>query len=362
MKLLFLHHQQRSDYQNEPGYNELFRPLSKAKRVTGTAEFVYQTLLRQLLIYELALRGKVLQGNPTYFIMQKLDAEAYSAANLALQPILEQVIKSAAPDLIVYSLTWPTEAIHPAIIRRLKVVFPKVKWFVQQWDYEEGAAFFHSVERETISVADCYAVSDSHERLRRIRARMAPYQDYRDVEHCHWLPTVFDPTLYRPLNLPKTVEVLVLGSSEGYRQDVIAALSGRYGERFRHLGGYMPTDKFLAAEDYVEAINRAKIVVNTQTAPQRVQVKGRVREVLSCGGFLLEQDNPESRAFLDGSGVRLFGGVDQLFELIDTYLRDQSDREQIAHASHLWYKARYTPDILMQSILDAVGNQSSVTA
>ena len=275
MKLLFLHHQQRFDYRDEPGYNELFRSLTKAKQVTGWSEFVYQTALRQFLIYELALRGKKLEGNPTHFIMQKLDAETYGSANVQFQQILEQVIASADPDIIIYSLTWPTEAIHPVVLGRLKTAFPKIKLFVQQWDYEEGAAFFHSVERATIAVADCYAICDNHARLRRIRARTPPYQDYTNVERVHWLPTVFDPDIYRPLGLPKDTDVLVIGSSEGYRREVIAALQQRYGSRFRHLGGLMPWDKRIPVEEYVQAINRAKIVVNTQTASERVQVKGR---------------------------------------------------------------------------------------
>jgi hypothetical protein len=359
LKLLFLHHQQRFDYRAEPGYNELFRPLTKARQVTGWSEFVYQTLLRQFLIYELALRGKKADRNPTQFIMQNLDAESYGAANLALQPILEQVIASANPDIIIYSLTWGTEAIHPVILGRLKTTFPKIKLFAQQWDYEEGAAFFHSVERGTIAAADCYSVCDNHDRLRRIQAYASPhYGNYTNVDRVRWLPTVLDPDLYRPLGMVKDIDILIIGSSEGYRRDVITALQHRYGGRFQHLGGHMPWDKMLTVENYVEAINCAKIVVNTQTAPQRVQVKGRVREVLSCGGFLLEQDNAESREFLAGSDVVFFSGLDALFSSIDVYLANDAERDRIARSTHEWYRSCYTPDLAMQRIIDAVRGAS----
>ena len=355
MRLLFLHHQQRFDYRDEPGYNELFRPLTKAKQVTGWDEFVYQTPLRENLIRELALRGKKADQNPTYFIMRNLDAESYGSANVALQPLLEQAVARARPDLIIYSITWPTEAIHPIVLGRVRALFPKVRLFTQQWDYEENVAFFHSVERATIDVSDCYAVCDSHDRLRRMQAKVPPYAEYTHVERVRWLPTVLDPDLYRPTGHAKDIDVLIVGSSEGYRREVIEALRQRYGERFRHLGGHMPWDKFVTAEEYVDAINRARIVVNTQTARERVQVKGRVREVLSCGGFLLEQDNPESREFLEGSGVAFFSGIEGLQAAIDTYLAQDTERERLARAAHDWYRARYTPDLAMQRILEAVG-------
>lgn len=59
------------------------------------------------------------------------------------------MVGNTSPDLIVYPLTWATEAIHPVILGQLKKDFPRVKIFTQQWDYEEGPAsgFFHSVER-----------------------------------------------------------------------------------------------------------------------------------------------------------------------------------------------------------------------
>jgi hypothetical protein len=358
MKLLFLHHQQRFDYREEPGYNELFRPFTKAKQVTAWREFVYQTMLRGFLIDELARRGKKVEGNPSYFIMRNLDVESYNAANLALLPILRQVIGNTSPDLIVYSLTWATEAIHPVILGQLKKDFPRVKLFTQQWDYEEGPAsgFFHSVEGGTVAASDYFSIMDNHDRLRRMKKRVPPYDTYQNVECVHWLPTVPDPAIYCTPDpgVPKSTDILMVGSGEGHRGDIISALRQRYGERFQHRGGQMPGEKHLSLTDYVAAINGAKITVNTQTVPERVQLKGRVREVLSCGGFLLEEDNSESREFLEGSGAAFFDGTPDLFAKIDAYLADEPRREEVARTAYEWYRARYTPDLAMQQIIDAI--------
>lgn len=115
----------------------------------------------------------------------------------------------------------------------------------------------------------------------------------------------------------------------------------------------MAEDKFISIEAYVDAINRAKIVVNTQTYVERPQIKARVHEVLSCGGFLLEQDNEESREFLDGTGVALFSDIPDLIAKADYYLAHDAERERIARATHEWYSARHSPDLALQQIIAA---------
>lgn len=353
MKLLFLHHQQRRHYKDEPGYNDLFRPFTKARQVTGWDEFVYQTPLRQFMLYELAGRGKRPSGDPSQFILANFSAEIYEAASLAMLPLLTQAVEIAEPDLIVYPLTWPTETIHPAVLRQIKAVRGS-RLFVQLWDHQEGDMFFHSVERETIKVADFYAVSDNFGRLARLRERQPPYAEYTNLEAVHWLPTICDPDIYRPLDLPKTTEIALFGSSEASRRDMIAALTLRYGPRFRHLGGHFASDQFLTLEQYIQGLNQTRIVVNTQTFMERIQLKARVREVLSCGAFLLEQDNEESRRFLEGSGVVLFGSYPDLFAKIDYYLAHDEERESLARQAHEWYRARYSPDRAMQQVVDAL--------
>lgn len=355
MRLLFLHHQQRRPYQEEPGYNELFRPFIRARQVTAWSEFVYQTPLRQFLLDELQRRGHTPTGDPTRFIAANFDASLYEQANIALLPALLKVIEESRPDLIVYSMTWMTETIHPGTFGVIKQHFPQSKIFAAVWDHGEGGTFFHSYERQLIETVDFYASTDSQRRVTRLRAREAPhYHDYGHVERVHWFPTVHDPELYRPpAAAERAQDVAILGSSEGIRRDIIAGLAQRFGSRFRHIGGHMTEDKFITIEDYVDAINRTKIIVNTQTYLERPQIKGRVREVLSCGGFLLEQDNSESREFLADSGVIFFSDLADLVAKIEHYLAHDGERARIARETYDWYQARYTPDIALANIIAA---------
>lgn len=358
MRLLFLHHQQRRPYTDEPGYNELFRPLIRARQVTGWHEFVYQTPLREHLLRRLVERGTPLSGDPSRFIAAHFDAALYEEGNIALLPALLSAVEQGRPDIIIYSMTWMTETIHPGSFHEIRQRFPSVKIAAVLWDHGEGGTFFHSYEQQLLNVVDFYASADSQSRVRKIRARQPPYENYEHVERVHWFPTPLDPEIFRPPQPgeAKDMDVAVLGSSEGYRREIIAALRDRFGPRFVHVGGHMPEDRFVSLEDYAAAIRRARIVVNTQTWPgARVQVKGRVREVLSCGSFLLEQDNPESREFLEGSNVVLFRDRTDLMPQIDRFLAHPDEREAVARAAHGWYRARHSPDLAMQAIIDGCG-------
>ena len=63
----------------------------------------------------------------------------------------------------------------------------------------------------------------------------------------------------------------------------------------------MPGDALLPIAAYADDLATSRIVVNTQTLGSRTQVKGRVAQCLASGAFLLEQDNAESRAYLEAS-------------------------------------------------------------
>jgi hypothetical protein len=54
---LFLHHQQRRNFRDEPGYNELFLPLCESPLLKNPQEFVYQPVLRQFFQYEQRARS-----------------------------------------------------------------------------------------------------------------------------------------------------------------------------------------------------------------------------------------------------------------------------------------------------------------
>lgn len=339
MRTLFLHHQQRRPYREEPGYNELLRPFVASGRLDHVEEYVYQTTLRELIEYQ------KLAGHS--------DSEAWLHANEVFAPLFAQVIETTRPDLVVYAMTWHTEAIYAQVFDAARRCHD-FKLYTQFWDYDEGNADFLAYEREIVAASDYVAVTDSHARVERIHARAAPYCDWSHGERVHFLPTIFDPDLFCPAPTAPRYDISMLGSSEGERNEIADWLHTRYGARFQRLGGFMKEDRYLSVDDYVDCIRASRISINTQTRPERVQIKGRAKEVLACGGFLLEQDNPESRRFLEGSGVEFFSGFEELGRKLDYWLEHESERAKRAAESCAWYRARSRPDEHVDRILAAL--------
>jgi spore maturation protein CgeB len=121
------------------------------------------------------------------------------------------------------------------------------------------------------------------------------------------------------------------------------------------MGGYMADDRFLSTDEYVRAINESRVVINTQTSTRRDQIKGRIKEVLSCSSFLLEQDSPNARRFLEGSGVPLFTNAEEAARLALYYLDHAQEREAMAAQSRAWVLAHHSPDKYVNQILGALG-------
>ena len=345
MKVLFLHHQQRRHYREEPGYNDLFLPLRESPHLTNWSEFVYQPILRQFFEYEIRLLGD-------RAATQMDQVQAWMRANQAFYPCLVPVIETAAPDLIIYSPTYMRETISPLLFQALKRQFPKLRLFTQFWDYDEGNPLWLMFERDIIKASDLVAIGDSFSRFERIRNRQDVYASFENTDAVVWLPARPNPHVFRPRSEPKTVEVCVIGSSEGFRAELIADLSRHYGPRFVHAGGVMENDRFVSYEEYASLICRAKIVVNSQTVPSRVQIKARTREVLACRGFLLDQRNAETERFFAGSGVALWNDFDDLHAKIDYYLAHDQEREALATTTHQWYLEHFPVATYFDEILD----------
>ncbi|MBK9393182.1 MAG: glycosyltransferase family 1 protein [Uliginosibacterium sp.] len=117
-------------------------------------------------------------------------------------------------------------------------------------------------------------------------------------------------------------------------------------------GGIFSHDKTLDLKDYAEEIAESKILANTQTVSGRIQVKGRVSQTLSCGTFLLEQENPETREYLKGIPIEFWKDIDELESKITYFLKNEALREEVASNAHKLWKERYS----IQKFIDAIVN------
>ena len=138
MKILFLHHQQRLNYQLEPTYVELFKPFFLSGLVDEYEEFIYQQVLRQ-------------HADKVFVDMHKAMGEQLLAK-----------VASAQPDLIVYSLTWWHECIRPSVFFEIKRRWPKIKILTHYWDHNENNEIMMNYERDCHRFSDLVVIPDSY--------------------------------------------------------------------------------------------------------------------------------------------------------------------------------------------------------
>jgi len=260
------------------------------------------------------------------------------------------------PDLIVLTLTYPGENIKGDSLIRLKQAFPNIKIYTQWWDFYEHNKDFLKFEQKCLQFSDMVGIIDSYTRFVRIRNKQDIYKNFKFVNRLHWHPTFFDPYVYKKIEVKKTYDIAIFGSAENERIKYINFLKKEFKNNFFHFGGIQNKARYISKEEYVKNLNKAKIFVNTQTYYDRVQLKGKIREALSCGTFILEEDNPETRAYVDeGTGVIYFKNINDLREKINFYLENELEREQIAEKGYNWFHKKYNPVSWVSYILKTVG-------
>ena len=336
MRTLFLLHEQRFLYFLEPSFVELYLPMAESGLLGETLVHPYQRELR----FARAQLGFSSDDAPP------------EQVNPLLETLLHQKITEFRPELVVYALTWPQDCLAPEMLTRLKQRhgFRLVSVI---WDHDESNPLLQHYDRDVIASSDCTIVADSRRRVDAIRARSGAYADFVNTERVIFAPMVPPVALFHP-RAERMHDVTISGSSEGHRAAVFEQLKAA-GFAVHRSGGMMPDDTLLPVADYAAELATSRIVVNTQTATHRVQLKGRVAQCLASGTLLLEQDNPESRAYLDGIDVVFWRDVDELIALVRHHLDHPHEREALARRAHEQWRARYDACAFVQRILHTIG-------
>ena len=171
-----------------------------------------------------------------------------------------------------------------------------------------------------------------------------------------WTPQ--DERVFRDRQLVRDIDVCFLGARERY-PDRLAALDKLRGLGIRlHVGGGR-REGFLPVEEYARVLARSRIVVNFSRkidGSKLHQNKGRVFEALHCGALLLEQDNAQTRLWLeDGVDYVSFKDPDDLVAKIAALLADEPRRSAIAANGHAKALTCFSARQFWEGVLDASG-------
>lgn len=278
--------------------------------------------------YEANILGELSKLHP-YAVCHRLYGDDFMSQRLSVWALeLQKQVLAFQPDLLVHTPTHVKENLPAEFFLELKQQLPQLKIVTVWWDYDEENADsgYLEYERQVLRYADLVIENSNGTRLERMHKQLPPYDQHPHPERVIFHPTWFDPSLfYFDPAIDKDIEIAVFGSRVGERGYWIDLLKEQYGDRFHHIGGVSGESRNpIPTEEYAALLRRTKIVVNTQTYSFREQCKGKVREAIQCGSFLLEQKNDETMLFQKKNnifnGIECFESSSELLSIIENIL------------------------------------------
>lgn len=325
MRVLFVHTEQYTDWQIGPLSIYVRQPIVTCGAALTVHDFVRNH--RQ----------------------KPIDLEAEGRA------LLDEVEKFK-PDLIVYSNSWyDVPNAYLSEIRRRGVPVLSILW--DTW------VDTNANELNLAQHSDYVAVCDSVSNYLRYRLLFDLFRARRSgVLFIGGFMVTSDMFKERPQ--PKIYDAAVLGSAEGVRASLIdylqANLPGHI--RFSKLGGLVNssvgshelglTDGWIPQDKYVDAINQTKVLISSQTRPERVQIKSK------CGGFCLIDRNSEHERLIPEGCVAYFDSPEDLARKVVYYVENNSERETIAKRGQMWFRMTFDHRPFWQAFFDYVAGNA----
>lgn len=231
--------------------------------------------------------------------------------------------------------------------------------FLTGWDFILSPKLLYSISKSTPIILFTYDTEYYFENLERYYAQFSDlvvttdkfssfaFQELNINSHCAF--SMYDGiNKYRKLSLKKDIDVSFIGNLNiGKRKFYVDFLKKNNIDIKEY--GLNSTNGVIDEDRMVEIINRSRIVLNftglqnlTKMPPgiprirARIkQSKGRPIEIGLCGSFLLTEASPGIEYMYDiDNHVAVFSNEDELIKKIIFYLKNESNREQMALDCH----------------------------
>lgn len=166
-----------------------------------------------------------------------------------------------------------------------------------------------------------------------------------------------EPTEYRPLDVPRDIDVSFVGQPHGVRPQILQRL---YEARIQvHVFGYgwAGLQSRITHEQMLEVFSRSKVSLNLSNASVmgEQQIKGRVFEVPACRSFLLtDMADDLGDYYRIGTEIVVYESLEDLIDKARYFIEHDEEREAVARAGydralrdHTW-RARFD-DVFKQA-------------
>lgn len=157
-----------------------------------------------------------------------------------------------------------------------------------------------------------------------------------------------DTRIFRPNKIEQDIDVSFAGALAPWKPDrrTMMNLLSDAGLTVYAPGGRVPGGN-LSVADYVNIYHRSKI----NLCPQQQGRKGRIFEIMACGGFALASNHHSLDGWFE-NGQHYVGWDDNdLVAKVKHYLDDQQTRVAIASSGHEHYRTHYDPKSFWTRVL-----------
>jgi hypothetical protein len=264
------------------------------------------------------------------------------------------IVRTFRPHLVVYAHTWLYGDLSPDFFSAARAKGAKIVSCI--WDSYTVPA--HG-ELQLFQLSDCLLVADSlnaYLRWRMLSAMVGGPAVGLCMGMYHFPPEPAEP---------KRRDVTILGSVFGERLALAHFLRdglSKHGLELYTTGGiYSDGEEALAYralwldwEDYGRVIRESRICLNSQTARERMQIKGKVFEIVGRGTLCLSDANRESARMFPSDVFPLYGSHAECLELVLHYLRDEPARLAKEQEMTSWMKRNFDSRDFYSGLVRAV--------
>jgi HKD family nuclease len=172
-----------------------------------------------------------------------------------------------------------------------------------------------------------------------------------------WCPQ--DPNLfYKQKN--QDLDVGFIGSSRYFDRHFFLKILAESNTQIIIRGGQR--EEKLSPEQYAEFMRRLKININFSLSPAGFfQTKGRIFEILACGGLLFESKNPATEQLLKPNEEYVdFNSPQELIDKIKFYTNNEEERLRIAENGWKIYHEKFHPRVFWGRIFERINKDLNV--
>lgn len=186
------------------------------------------------------------------------------------------------------------------------------------------------------------------------RGQIEEYKKTYNLERVFYMPQGYDPYIQHRLNLPEIYDVGFSGAISGEplhrsRKELINAMSVRYGVKIKNN----------VRNNIAEFYSQSKTVFGVSDFDYELYTSNRFFVALGCGACYVAKKFKGMELLAENKKHLVwFETKDELFDILDYYLRHDSEREKIRAAASRLALEKHTDESRIRNVMDIMEDKT----